>query len=63
MRTRKGMFRTEKKKTVARGVKMEGRAICPNCGAQDATATDDGVICFDCGFFPCEEIEIWGEQL
>ena len=44
-------------------MKMEGRAICPSCGAQDATATDDGVICFDCGFFTWAEIEIWGEKL
>ncbi len=40
---------------------MEGRAICPNCGAQDATATDDGLVCPDCGFFTWDEIDAWNE--
>ena len=42
---------------------MEGRAICPNCGAQDATATDDGVTCLDRVFFTREEIKKWSEKL
>lgn len=37
---------------------FDARAICPNCGGQDAGISNDGnVLCYCCGFFTAEEIK------
>ncbi len=33
------------------------RAICPDCGGQDANTDDDGVTCPKCGFYSRSEIK------